>query len=809
MTEKVRVLHILPNFGPGGAERLVVNLMEAADKERFEVAAVSLYPESGTILEKEIKEKGLKVYFLNKHRGLDLRMIPQLYRLFRSFRPDIVHTHLYVLRYTLFPTILCRIPVRVHTVHTVAHKEVDRIGKIVHWIAFHLGGVVPVSISREVANTVRVVYGQGVYTPVIYNGIPTTHFVSEAGQNNVRLKKDMVLLHVGTFAPQKNHLLLIEAFALAVKEYPMMQLWLVGDGPLRPDIEKLTKEKGLEGKVLFLGLRDDIPKLLSNSDIFLLPSAWEGVPLTVLEAMAAGKPVIATAVGGVPELVKDGETGILVPPGDPQALVQAILPLVKDPMLRERMGKEGQRRAIERFDITQTAREYEELYIGLLKEKSREFGSIAGLPKIGEKPNQGFHHQGLAEITGARGGGGDQMKIAYITAHTPYGKGETFVLEEMLAVLEVGADLLIIPRNPPKEVFHAKAKELLDRTLWLPLLNWQILSCFLLALVTRPQLWRLIWIILSESRNAKIALKNLAILPKATYVANILKREGVEHIHAHWGSTTATMAWAISELTGIPYSVTLHRWDIAENNMLRTKAESAAFLRFISEDGRDEALRLVSAKYQEKFKVIHMGVRIPSRRHDTNRQVARPFTIACPANLVAVKGHRYLIEACRLLVEKGISNLRCLIIGDGPLEAQIRQQITEAGLEKFIKLLGRVPHEVLMGMYERGEIDAVVLPSIITEDGEKEGIPVALTEAMAYGIPVVSTTIGGIPELLDGGAGLLVPPASSETLAEAIMQLINDQKLRETLKNRAIERINQGFNLQTNVQRLLALMGVK
>ena len=368
---KSRVLHVIPNFGAGGAERLVVDLMEATDKERFEVAAVSLYPESGTILEEEIKEKGLKVYFLNKRRGLDLRMIPQLYRLFRAFCPDVVHTHLYVLRYTLLPMLFCRVPVRVHTVHNVAQKEVDRIGKLVHWIAFRLGGVVPISISREVANTVRAVYGRGIHTPVIYNGIPTTRFVSRAGRDNAKKEKDVVLLHVGRFAPEKNHLLLIEAFALALKEYPTMQLWLVGDGALRPAVERLVKEKGLDKMVLFIGVIPNVADFLADCDLFVLSSDWEGFGIVIAEAMAAGKPVIATAVGGVPELVEDGVTGILVPSRDPQALAQAILRLVKDPDLRQRMGKAAQERALERFDIARTAREYEALYLKLLEECGR------------------------------------------------------------------------------------------------------------------------------------------------------------------------------------------------------------------------------------------------------------------------------------------------------------------------------------------------------------------------------------------------------------------------------------------------------
>ncbi len=398
------------------------------------------------------------------------------------------------------------------------------------------------------------------------------------------------------------------------------------------------------------------------------------------------------------------------------------------------------------------------------------------------------------------------MKLAYITAHTPYGRGETFILEEMLAVVETGTDLLIVPRNPPKEVFHAKAKNLLDRTLWLPLFNWKILASFLVTLFTCLRVWNVIWKIFKESRSFSIILKNLAVLPKATHIARIFKRLKVEHIHAHWGSTTATMAWIVSELTNIPFSVTLHRWDIAENNMLKTKAEKALFFRFISEDGLREALNLLGESYKDKFKIIHIGVRIPKDNKHINKEPSKLFTIACSANLVLKKGHKYLIEACSLLVKRGVSNFQCLIIGDGPLENAIREQIEREGLNDYVKLMGRIPHDDLLKMYEQGEVDAVVLPSVVTEDGEKEGIPVALMEAMAYGIPVISTTTGGIPELLRGGAGLLVPPASSEALAEAILKLMQDEALKESLIYNAKERINQEFNLQLNVEKLVNFM---
>nr|BCX01989.1 MAG: glycosyl transferase family 1 [Bacteroidota bacterium] len=364
--EKVKVLHILPSFGPGGAERLVVDLMEAMDRERFEVAAVSLFPEGGSILEEEIREKGLKVFFLNKRLGPDPGVMVPLYRLIRDFRPQVVHTHRYVLRYALAPVMRNRVPVRVHTVHNVAQNEVDTVGKWVHRLAFGLFGVVPVSISQGVAATVKALYGQRLNTPVIYNGIPTERFLS-LNKPIKRQDEKRVLLHIGRFAPQKNHLLLLEGFARAQARYPDLELWLVGDGPLRPEVERWVRERGLLDRVCLLGLRNDVPELLAQADMLLLPSDWEGVPLVVLEAMAAGKPVVATRVGGVPELVEDGRTGLLVPPQDPEALAAAILRLAQDAELRREMGEAGRRRALERFDIQKTARAYGELYLKLLR----------------------------------------------------------------------------------------------------------------------------------------------------------------------------------------------------------------------------------------------------------------------------------------------------------------------------------------------------------------------------------------------------------------------------------------------------------
>ena len=370
---KLRVLHIIPTFGIGGAERMVVNLLKAFNHEKFEVAACSLYSEASTFFEKQLKEYKIPVYYLGKHKGLDLRMIPRLYHLFKTFKPDIVHTHLYAIRNAIIPIILCRIPLRFHTLHSIAYKETDRIGRIINWITFHFCKVIPISISQEVAKTTYDLYH--VETPIIYNGISVNCFQLKKNIRSFYRKKenlkesDIIFIHVANFSPQKNHRLLIKAFGQAVKQSPNLKLLHVGDGELRNEMEKFVKEKKLEQSIYFLGLRQDIPELLAACDVFILSSDWEGTPMTILEAMAARKPIIATAVGGVPELVENGVTGLLVPPKNTQALAEAILQLVGNSTLREEMGREGQRKALERFDINQIARQYEELYLKSLEAK--------------------------------------------------------------------------------------------------------------------------------------------------------------------------------------------------------------------------------------------------------------------------------------------------------------------------------------------------------------------------------------------------------------------------------------------------------
>ena len=254
----------------------------------------------------------------------------------------------------------------VHTVHNLAEREVDLPGRLIHRMAFRRG-VVPVTIAGEVDDSFRRFYKID-RVPLIPNGIPIDAFRKPSiDRNEWREEEGFTPAHVlfvcvAGLRPQKNPALLLKSFSQGPAVDPRARLLFVGDGELKGDLEKQIDALGLREKVHFLGMRSDIPEILNAADVFVLSSDWEGNPLSVMEAMAAGTPVISTAVGGVPELVEDGESGVLVPPGDAQALAGAMQSMLENPKVRISMGRAAARRAVEHFDLKVMTEAYEELY---------------------------------------------------------------------------------------------------------------------------------------------------------------------------------------------------------------------------------------------------------------------------------------------------------------------------------------------------------------------------------------------------------------------------------------------------------------
>ena len=376
--ERLRVLHITPSFGVGGAEQMAGHLMVGLSKSH-DVAAAGLYPPMNTSIEHRLKRANIPLWYLGKRPGFDPRLFKSLDRVLREVRPHVVHTHLSVLRYALPGLRRHRVPLVVHTMHNLAEHETDAFGRVVQWFAFRWG-VLPVAISREVAASIKRVYGVECRA-MVPNCIPVENYRRSPAdrvrwREKERFDRDAILFTcVGRLVPQKNPLLLVEAFVAL--NHPRIHLIMLGEGTLREELTAYIREHGLERRVHLLGKRNEVPECLAASDVFVLSSNWEGNPLAVMEAMAAGLPVIGTTVGGVPELVESGQQGILVPPGDCAAFTDAMRTLLNDPEKRTAMANAARVRAIATFNVERMAQGYESIYTAALAASGRANAAAA------------------------------------------------------------------------------------------------------------------------------------------------------------------------------------------------------------------------------------------------------------------------------------------------------------------------------------------------------------------------------------------------------------------------------------------------
>jgi glycosyltransferase involved in cell wall biosynthesis len=258
-----------------------------------------------------------------------------------------------------------RVAMLLHTVNNVAEREVEPRARWIQRYAFR-HGVLPVAVAKEVATSLERLYG---IQPcrVIFNCIPTKLYgCPQTPRGEWRAREgfgpdDVLFACVARLAPQKNHALLLKAFAQGPAADPKARLLLVGDGSLREQLQQQARNLGLAERVHFLGVRTDIPDVLGAMDVFVLSSDWEGNPLSVVEAMASGLPIVSTAAGGVPELMENGKEGFLLQVGDLRGLADCMIALLKSPETRQSFGIAASRRARD-FDVSVMIGAYEELY---------------------------------------------------------------------------------------------------------------------------------------------------------------------------------------------------------------------------------------------------------------------------------------------------------------------------------------------------------------------------------------------------------------------------------------------------------------
>lgn len=353
----LKILQVIPDLDLAGAETMCENLSKELLKNN-EVAVISFFNRK-TAIAKRLEKLGIKIFYLGKKRGLDLSMIFKIKKIIDDYKPEIIHSHRYAFDYVFLASKLCKHKgfKMVHTVHNVAEKEVPSYRIHFRKLFVKKNDVTYVAISKRIQETISQVYGLDKKDiPIVLNGVDISKCIKI---NDYSLKNKIV--HIGRFSEQKNHKYLIDIFERIYKVYPNFKLVLVGQGELEDDVKNYVKTKKLENNVVFYGTVDSSYKVLNEADMFILPSKWEGIPMTIIEALGTGLPVIAANVGGIPDMIENNKDGFICESIDEYS--DCINNLIKNQKLREKIGKNAIKKSFE-FSSSMMCEQYLSIYNG-------------------------------------------------------------------------------------------------------------------------------------------------------------------------------------------------------------------------------------------------------------------------------------------------------------------------------------------------------------------------------------------------------------------------------------------------------------
>jgi len=367
----MKILHIVNSLSCGGLEKMVVELASSTINKGIQPTIACLIPDGELVA--LAKDKGLKVFSFVKGNGFDITLIWKIANVLRRERFDIVHTH------NMAPLIYGTLAVKLFGLKTklINTRHGREAKSTLSFVWACNDTVVPISndAKRRLLQYNRV---DGNKIRVIYNGVSFDDFRILPNPELLEIKSEFAISPeikiIGTVArlsSEKDQMTLLESFSEVHRQDPETLLMLVGAGPEESELRRATQLLGIDGCVKFLGFRHDVSRLMNIFDVFVLSSITEGISLTLLEAMAVGKPIVATNVGGNPEVVVNEETGLLVSPKEPDVMAQAILRLLANPDLAKRMGLAGRKRVEERFSLERMTHEYIQVYKEVLGIKQK------------------------------------------------------------------------------------------------------------------------------------------------------------------------------------------------------------------------------------------------------------------------------------------------------------------------------------------------------------------------------------------------------------------------------------------------------
>ena len=330
----MKIIQVIPNLDFGGAEIMCATLTTELRTKGHDVTLVYFYDKNTDVL-KDLITKGIKTVCLYKRKGFDLRCVKRLKKVIKELRPDVIHTHLYSLKYVILATLFSKVQI-VHTIHNIATKETSKIDRLFLKHFFKNNKVIAVALSKIVQKTIVDEYGlPEEKVPIVLNGVDLSKCIKKSKYS---LDDNTInIINVARFSEQKNHKRLIDAFSMLVNAGIRCKLILIGDGELKSEIEQYVMNKNISQHVSFLGHQKNPHIFLSEADVFVLSSNYEGVPMTLLEAMGTGLPIISTKVGGIENILTDRKDAFLVP-CDSVSIFNSLITLYNSEYLREKIG---------------------------------------------------------------------------------------------------------------------------------------------------------------------------------------------------------------------------------------------------------------------------------------------------------------------------------------------------------------------------------------------------------------------------------------------------------------------------------------
>ena len=401
-----------------------------------------------------------------------------------------------------------------------------------------------------------------------------------------------------------------------------------------------------------------------------------------------------------------------------------------------------------------------------------------------------------------------QLKLIYIVGTFP-AFSTVFIDREIRSMRQQNVDLQIVAIRKPTEDQPLSSEQrdfMKDVTYLLPLDLIAFLLGNLLYLISQPltYLGTFFYLISRPHPNLRTRLMTILHFAEGVHAAYLLRGQTFNHLHAHFVDRAAIVALVASRLCKVPYSLTAHANDIYVNPvLLREKIQGAKFMTTCTGYNFNYLTQEMAQDLNGKLHLAYHGLDLSNYQPASERTPRTRPLLMSVGRLTEKKGFTYLIDACRALVDQGY-DFECHIVGPGPLYDTLTAQIESQNLTDVITLCGPIPHDDVISKYN--EATAFVLPCIVAKDGDRDGIPNVLIEAMAMQLPAVSTNHSGIPELIeDGVSGLLVPPTDVLALTQALKTLLDDPQLCARLAKRGRQKVLEDFELQGNTSRLRAL----